>query len=548
MSGASEASPVVGALESAVVSRNASSKSQEVAMPPAIEPLEMVEGEVSGEGEEDMAYPTGIKFAVIMTALCLVLLLVGLDFNIIATAIPKITDDFKTIADIGWYSAAVRLPLCSFQFMFGKMYSVFSVKWVFLISVAIYEIGSLVCGLAPTSIAFIIARAICGFGGAGIIAGVFVVLTQTVPLHRRPLFGALGGTIETAASIAAPLLGGVLTDKLSWRWCFFINLPTGFITLVVIGLFFQDPQISSHQSLPLKEKIGRLDLPGTVIFVPSITCLLLALQWAGTTYGWANARIIALLIVFGVLAGVFAWHEYRQQDMATLPPRIIGKRSILAGMWFSLCTNSAISIVENFTVKGASPSKSGVLVLPCVIGFIISIMLAGPATSIVGFYTPFMIATSLLMPIGAGLLTTLKVDANLASLISYQALVGFGAGWGLQGPQLAAQTILSQKDAPMGLAVVNFAQNFGPAIMIPAAQNIFTTRLQKLSPGSNSTSLDTMGLSDLKAHYNSSVLGGVLADYDKAIVQTLYLSLALTLLTLLGSLGMEWTSVKKKKA
>lgn len=148
--------------------------------------------------------------------------------------------------------------------------------------------------------------------------------------------------------IAAPVLGGVLTESLSWRWCFWINLPLGATTMLLVGFFFQNPLKSRDQSLPLVGKIRKLDLFSTAIFVPSMTCLLLALQWAGSKYGWANARIIVLLLVFAISAGFFIWLQFRRGDAATLPPRIICQRSILAGMWFVFCNNSALAVVDYY--------------------------------------------------------------------------------------------------------------------------------------------------------------------------------------------------------
>jgi hypothetical protein len=202
-------------------------------------------------------------------------------------------------------------------------------------------------------------------------------------------------------------------------------------------------------------------------------------------------------------------------------------------------------------VKEVSAAKSGVLTIPLVIGLAISLVFSGTATSIVGYYTPFMFFTSILTPVAAGLLTTIEINEKLASLICYQALLGFSAGIGLQAPQVAAQTILSQQDAPMGIAVVQFMQGLGPAIFVSAAQTLFTTRLTtdlgKFAPSLNSTALETMGLSDLKQHMGAKNLQGVLLGYDKAITQTFYLPVALTCLSFLGTVGMEWRSVKKKQ-
>jgi MFS family permease len=192
--------------------------------------------------------------------------------------------------------------------------------------------------------------------------------------------------------VSAPILGGVLTDRLSWRACFYLNLPLGAIALAVLAYFFQNPRINPNEGLPFREKIGKLDLLGTAIFVPSCTSLLLALQWGGAKYGWGNVRIIVLLVVFVVLLVAFGYHQYRQGDNAMLPPRILKNRSIVAGAWFAGCSNASLAVVEYYmaiylqAVKEYSAQKSGFMMLPQVIGLCIAGLAAGVLTSSIGYY------------------------------------------------------------------------------------------------------------------------------------------------------------------
>lgn len=202
-------------------------------------------------------------------------------------------------------------------------------------------------------------------------------------------------------------------------------------------------------------------------------------------------------------------------------------------------------------VKGMSPSKSGVLVMPLEAGFMLSMLFAGSAVSIIGFYVPFMLAASIMMPIASGLLTTLRVGGPIASLIGYEVLLGIGSGLGFQAPQSAAQTSLPEADASMGLNIIVFAQNFGPALLLNVAQSLFSQRLvanlSKYVPGLNGASLGSLGLTDIKNLVPASELEDALLGYDKAITQTFYVSLVLTCVTIFGSLGMEWRSVKEKR-
>ena len=136
------------------------------------------------------------------------------------TAIPKITDDFHSVTNVGWYGSAYLLTNCAFQLFFGKLYSLYSIKAVFLISILFFEIGSAVCGAAPNSTAFIVGRAIAGLGSAGIFSGSISIMVYSVPLHRRPFYQGLFGAIFGLANVISPLLGGAFTDSAAtWRWC-----------------------------------------------------------------------------------------------------------------------------------------------------------------------------------------------------------------------------------------------------------------------------------------------------------------------------------------
>ena len=265
------------------------------------------------------------------------------DRLIISTAIPSITDEFNSITHIGWYGSSYLVAMCAFQLLFGKLYVYFSIKAVFLASVTLFEIGSTICGAAPNSIAFIVGRAVKGIGAAGIFSGAVVVIVYAVPLHRRPLYQGLFGAVFGIASVAGPLLGGVFTSAVTWRWCFYINLPLGAVSMIVIFLLLrvQDRETTKK---PLRYKLKQLDGLGTAAFAPGSVCVLLALQWGGMDYAWGSWRIVLLLVL-----GVFLWTAFVvvqvvYPETATVPPRIARNRSIAAGFWVSLMVGSSIMV------------------------------------------------------------------------------------------------------------------------------------------------------------------------------------------------------------
>ncbi|ETI20540.1 hypothetical protein G647_08577 [Cladophialophora carrionii CBS 160.54] len=512
--------------------------------------------QVEEANDEQVQYPTGPQLWLNAGAMMLVCFLHGLDLTIVAPTVPSLTNEFKTVADIGWYSAVYGLVLSATNFFFGKLYTLFDLKKVYVASVATFELGSVMCTFAPSSIVFILGRAVAGLGAGGQGIGVMTFISRSFPVEKRPMMNGIMGFAQSFGLVSAPAIGGALIDAFSWRVCYGINIPLGVIAILISLFWMKDLFPNPDLQLPLPEKLRRLDPVGTILVLPCVVCLLLALIWGGTKFAWNDWRVILLFVLFAVLSGAFGYVQYRQQEKAILPPRIMKNRTVLASAVFSCCTNGILAVTEYYIaiyfqgVQGYSAARAGLLGLPMIVGLAVTSLLAALSTGWIGYYTPFLFATSIFAPIASGLLTTLDLDDSPVKVAALLGFLGVAVGFGIQQPVTAIMTVLSPKDIPLAVGVLALGSGLGSSAFIATSATLFQNRLvveiAKHSPGTNTTILDDHGLSDLRKVLGPDRLKDVLFGYNEAVIQTLYLPLGLGLLTIVGSTLTEVKSVKKK--
>ena len=448
---------------------------------------------------------------------------------------------------------AYLLTMSSLQLLFGKLYSFFSIKWVYLTVILIFELGSLICGVANNSLTLIVGRAIAGVGSAAIFSGALIILAYSVPLERRPMFSGFIGSMYGIASVAGPLLGGVFTDKATWRWCFFINLPIGGVTLLVIAIFFPDP----HRQLKVQtwsQRFKEIDPIGTAIFTPAIICLLLALQWGGTAYSWNSWRVILLFVIFGLLILLFLFIQFKLGDSATVPRQIFLKRTVWSASIFSFCLGAAFLCSIYYlpiwfqAVKGASAVNSGIMNLPMLISVVVMSVISGVTVTVIGYYTPFMLLGTVCTAIGYGLMTTFHPHTPKSIWIGYQILAGVGVGSGMQQPLMAVQVVLDIADVPTGTAIIVFLQTLGGALFVSIGENTFSNNLvqylHQYAPDLNPGVILSAGATNIKNAVAPDKLPAVLLAYNNSITQTFIVCTAMACASIIGALIVEWKSVK----
>ncbi|KAK5080664.1 hypothetical protein LTR05_008368 [Lithohypha guttulata] len=507
------------------------------------------------QDEDTKVYPSRKVVLPAMAAVYMAVFLVALDRTIIGTAIPTITNDFKSFGDVAWYESGFLLPLSIFQLSFGLVYKYYSTKWVLLSLVAIFEIGSIICAAAPNSSALIVGRVVQGIGGAGISAGAFLLVSLLVPLQARPKYLGGLGAVFGVASIIGPVLGGYLT-AVSWRWTFWINVPVGALSLAL--LFF----LTTSRPPPTKPadtalgKLKQLDPLGFALIAPAITCLLFAIRWGGSEYSWSNYRVIVLFVVFGVCGVAFVAWQVRQKDKATVPPSIILQRSVLVGCIASIGIGSVLVIYAFYLpiwfqiIQGKSPESSGLSLIPLLLSNVLAVIGGGIATSALGYYTPFLIGGSALLVVGAGLITTWEANVGAGMWIGYQIVAGLGLGLILQQPTVAAQAVLPESDLSRGLSLLQFVNILGGTIFVTVSQTLLDTRLSQglnnILPNFDPRTISNGDAASLRNLARENDTSKVLKVYNDSTRLIWYLALALSCWISVSSFGMEWKSVKKQ--
>ncbi|KAJ5368692.1 Aspyridones efflux protein [Penicillium cataractarum] len=500
---------------------------------------------------ESSNYINGSRLYVLSAAFTMAGIMLAIDGSILSTAIPRITSEFNSIDDIGWYGSAYLLAQMCLQPTFGRAYIYFEAKIMFLLSLLTFEVGSVICAVAPSSLVLILGRAIAGAAAAGMLTGNLAIFGQVVPLRNRPRGMAIMTGLYSIATLAGPTVGGLLTDsRLTWRFCFWINLPFGFIAAVIV-IFILHRKPGKLSDLPLKEKIGRLDLASAAILTGSLVCLFLGLQWGGSTDPWSAPRVWGCLIGFAVLCVIFIGLQARRKERATIPLRLLQQRTVAICCIFSglygvaIVTHSYLLPIWFQGVKGTDATMSGVYMLPFTGASTIAVLVAGFSMTASGHYVPFMWAGSLVYVAGSALYTTLKTDSNAGRYLGSQVLAGVGFGTAIQVTFIGVQVVTPAIDMPTVCALEVFFRQLGGSVGISVAQSIFlntlTSHLRSIS-GINPEAIIHAGViegswsNDLM---NPSTITLVKDALNTAITKAFLLPIGATVVAAVISLGME---------
>jgi EmrB/QacA subfamily drug resistance transporter len=414
-----------------------------------------------------------VSVLVVFTGLMLVMLMAALDSTIVSTALPTIVGDLGGLSHISWVVTAYLLAQTAVTPVYGKLGDLYGRKAVLQVALVVFLVGSALCGIAQSLTELIVFRALQGLGGGGLMVSTMAAIGDVVAPRDRGRYQGIFGAVFGLASVIGPLLGGFFTTNLSWRWIFYVNLPIGVLALVVLAATLPSRSGRAHY---------RVDYRGAALLAVALSAIVLLCTLGGTSYGWGSPYIIALGVGAVILLVVFVGIERRAAE-PVLPPRLFANRvfSVTSAIGFvvGFALFGSVTYLPLFlqVVNGASPTSSGLQILPLMGGLLITSIASGQIISRTGKYKPFPIAGTAIMVVGLALLSTMNAHTTRLVASAFMFVLGLGLGLVMQVLVLAVQNAVGYEDLGVATSGATLFRSIGGAVGTAVLGSIFSNRL-----------------------------------------------------------------------
>ena len=436
----------------------------------------------AGDGtlREDQ-YIHGPRLVLCFVSLFLCLFLFALDQTIVATILSTVGNKFDAFENVGWLSSGFLLTMAVFIQPYGKLSIIFGRKWSMVVAIVIFEAGSLMCALASSMNVLIGGRVLAGVGGAGIQGLTFVIVSEVVPINKRPLGMTILSVTFAVASVLGPLIGGAFTTHVTWRWSFYINLPVGGFALAVFLYSFRPPL----PKVDIWEELKQFDYIGTFFFISGSVILLLAITFGSSDFPWNSGAVISCFVLGPVLLIIFAIWNFRfskNQIIGTdviTTPQIIASALSVSGVYSASIVTMIYASVYFQVIRDSSAMGAGLHLLPSIIATVISSIVAGGAIQKLKYVKPWGVFSGVLAPIGAGLLSLLRVDSPFSKQVGLLIIMGAATGSQFQPAMLSAQ--IKAPKTPGGTIMtttfINASRCLSSAIAATLSDAVYTSSL-----------------------------------------------------------------------
>ena len=398
----------------------------------------------------------------------------AIDGTAVNTALSTIIADFNGLKSYTWVGIAYVLTSTAFTPLFAKLSDIYGRRQMFQASIAIFLVGSIGCGVAQNMFQLVLGRGVQGVGGGGLLALAFAIIGDVVPPRERGRYIGVVATVYAVGSVFGPLVGGIATDWLNWRWIFFVNVPVGAVAFVIAGRSLRYRQ----QRLD-----HRLDYVGSILLFVSVTPLIISLLWASGRFGWGSVPTVGLILLSVLGTAAFVMWEARAPE-PVLPLRLF-RNDIVRNVTISLFFISGAFAAANVflplylqAVTGVSPTVSGLLLAPMTVGISALALVSGKAIKQSGSYISWPRAGAISMVLGAAVLSFMRTGGVGVAIVMV-AMVALGAGLGAASPAgtLIVQNAVAPHDAAVASSMLMFIRNLSMAIYLAVFGALFNARV-----------------------------------------------------------------------